>query len=180
MDVRKIVVQVEETREERGVPVDGEAKKVVAAAVVRNPLAGTFTEDLSELEALGGDVAALLAERALAALGRDAAVTAYGKGAIVGLDGELEHAAAILHPRFGAPVRAAIGGGAAIIPSTKKVAGAGSALTMPVTNKDDIWSFDEMDAAEIVVHDAPRADEVLVCVVLATGGRPHARTRKPA
>jgi hypothetical protein len=128
---------------------------------------------------MGAEVAALLTERALAALPGDAAVTAYGKGAIVGLDGELEHAAAILHPRFGAPVRAAIGGGASIIPSTKKIAAAGAAITMPVTNRDDIWSFDEMDAAEVAIPDAPRADEIVVCVVLAAGGRPLARTRRP-
>lgn len=179
MQVRKIVVQVEETLADVGGAIEPATRKVVAAAVVRNPLAGGFAEDLAELEALGAEVAALLADRAVAALGEGAQVTAYGKGAIVGLGGELEHAAAILHPRFGAPVRAAVGGGAAIIPSTKKVAAAGSAITMPLTNKDDIWSFDEMDAAEIAVGDAPRADEVVVCVVLATGGRPAARTRKP-
>lgn len=180
MEVRKVVVQVEETLAEAGRPARGRSAKVVAAAVVRNPLAGGYVADLDELEALGAEVAELLASRAVAALGADVAVTAYGKGAIVGLDGELEHAAAILHPRFGAPVRAAVGGGAAIIPSTKKVAGAGAPITMPVVNKDDIWSFDEMDAAEIAIADAPRPDEVVVCLVLATGGRPHARTRKPA
>ena len=180
MRVRKIVVEVEETLADVGGAVAPPTRKVVAAAVVHNPLAGGFTADLAELEALGAEVAELLAERAVAALGAGAQVTAYGKGAIVGLDGELEHAAAILHPRFGAPVRAAIGGGAAIIPSTKKVAGAGSAITMPLTNKDDIWSFDEMDAAETAIGDAPRPDEVVVCVVLAAGGRPSARTRKPA
>jgi hypothetical protein len=180
VDVRKVVVQVEDTLSAAGRAARSPSVKVVAAAVVRNPIAGGYVDDLAELEALGADVAELLAERAVAALDPGVAVTAYGKGAIVGLDGELEHAAAILHPRFGAPVRAAIGGGAAIIPSTKKVAAAGAALTMPVTNKDDIWSFDEMDAAEIVIHDAPRPDEILVCLVLAAGGRPLARTKKPS
>jgi len=161
LEIRKVVVHFEETRSAAGREV------------------GSYVENLGELEALGAEVAAFLAGRAVAALGTDTTVTAYGKGAIVGLDGELEHAAAILHPRFGAPVRAAIGGGAALIPSTKKVAGAGASLTMPITNKDDIWSFDEMDAAEITIPDAPRPDEVVVCVVLASGGRPHARTRKP-
>jgi len=178
--VRKLVVQVEETLAEAGRPSRPPSVKVVAAAVVRNPLAGGYVEDLEPLEALGAEVAALLAGRAVAALGRELDVTAYGKGAIVGLDGELEHAAAILHPRFGAPVRAAVGGGAAIIPSTKKVAAAGASLTMPLTNKDDIWSFDEMDAAELAIADAPRPDEVVVCLALAAGGRPHARTRKPS
>ncbi len=179
MEIRKVVVQLEEIREDGGRRVSPPTRKAVAAAVVRNPAAGRYVEDLAELEELGADVAALLAERALGALGPGAAVTAYGKGAVVGLDGELEHAAAILHPRFGAPVRAAVGGGAAIIPSTKKLGSAGAALTMPLTNRDDIWSFDEMDAAEIAIGDAPRPDEVVVCLALATGGRPHARTRKP-
>lgn len=180
MEIRKLVVQVEETRAEAGRPARQPSVKVVAAAVVRNPLAGGYFEDLEQLEALGAEVGAALAERAVAALGSDVGVTAYGKGAIVGLDGELEHAAAILHPRFGAPVRAAVGGGAAIIPSTKKVAAAGASLTLPVVNKDDIWAFDEMDAAEIAIPDAPRPDEVVVCLVLAAGGRPHARTKKPS
>lgn len=179
MELRKVVVSVEETLVEGGSPVEPSTRKAVAAAVVRNPLAGRHVGELVELEELGAEIAELLAGKAMAALGPGAAVTAYGKGAIVGLDGELEHAAAILHPRFGAPVRAAVGGGAAIIPSTKKVAGAGASLTMPLTNKDDVWSFDEMDAAEVAIADAPRPDEVVVCVVLACGGRPHARVRKP-
>jgi hypothetical protein len=154
--------------------------KVVAAAVVENPHAGVYVEDLSVLEAIGAEVATLLVEKALAALGdRAGDVSSYGKAAIVGLDGELEHAAAVLHPRFGAPVREAIGGGQAIIPSTKKVDAAGASITMPLTNKDDIWSFDEMDAAEITVPGAPRPDEILVCLALGVGGRPYARTRKP-
>jgi hypothetical protein len=171
-------VKVEETYSAAGRTVEPPTRTVVAAAVVHNAVAGRYVDDLEELEALGAEVAALLAGRAVAGLGADAAVTAYGKGAIVGLDGELEHAAAILHPRFGAPVRAAVGGGAAIIPSTKRVGGAGSSLTMPLTNKDDIWSFDEMDAAEVAIGDAPGPDEIVVCLALAAGGRPHARTRK--
>jgi hypothetical protein len=179
MEIRKVVVIVEETQIDAGRVLGRPTCKVVAAAVVANPLAGRYVEDLAELESLGADVAAVLAERAVAALPAGTKVTAYGKGAIVGLDGELEHAAAILHPRFGAPVRAAIGGGASIIPSTKKVAPPGATLTMPILNTDDIWSFDEMDAAEISIPDAPRPDEVVVCLVLASGGRPLARTRKP-
>ena len=177
MNVRKLIVQRDET------PRDGASPtvKVVAAAVVVNPHAGAYVENLAALEEIGAEVAALLVEEALRALGdRAGEVSSYGKAAIVGLDGELEHAAAVLHPRFGAPVRAAIGGGAAIIPSTKKVDAAGAAITMPLTNKDDIWSFDEMDAAEIAVPGAPRPDEILVCLALGVGGRPHARTKKPA
>lgn len=182
MELRKVVVQVEETFAAVGRTVPDSTVKVVAAAVVRNPLAGRYHEDLGELEAIGQEVAALLAARAVKALETlDGVrrVSAYGKGAIVGLDGEPEHAAAVLHPRFGAPVRAAVGGGTAIIPSTKKVAAAGASITLPITNKDDIWSFDEMDAAELVIPDAPRPDEIVVAVALASGGRIHARTKKP-
>ena len=179
MEIRKIVVQVTETHRALSREVDPPSMTAIAAAVIHNPCAGIYVEDLADLEATGAEVAGLLVERALAALPSDAVVNAYGKGAIVGLDGELEHAAAILHPRFGAPVRGAVGGGASLIPSTKKIAPAGAPITMPVVNKDDIWSFDEMDAAEIAIPDAPRADEIVVCVVLAAGGRPLARTRRP-
>jgi hypothetical protein len=180
MLIRKIVAQREETRRDGGKALERPVVKVVVAAVVENPLAGTHVDDLAVLEQLGGSLAAVLAAEALRVLGDDAAdVAAYGKAAIVGTAGELEHAAAILHPRFGTPVRSAIGGGAAIIPSTKKVAGPGASITMPITNKDDIWSFDEMDAAEISIPDAPRADEIVVCLALAVGGRPLARTKKP-
>jgi hypothetical protein len=180
LDVRKIVVQVEETQREAGKTVDPPARKAVAAAAIANPFAGRYVEDLTPLYELGAEVAALLAERAVAALGVEPdAVDAYGKGAVVGTDGELEHAAAILHPRFGAPVRAAVGHGDDIIPSTKKVGPPGSTIVMPLTNKNDIWSFDHMDAAELTVPDAPRADEILVCLVLGVGGRPLHRVERP-
>jgi Amino acid synthesis len=180
-EIRKVVIQVEETRREAGRVVDPSARKVLAAAVVTNPFAGSYVEDLAPLYELGAEVSGLLADRAVLALGVEPGqVTAYGKGAIVGTDGELEHAAAILHPLFGAPVRRAVDHGDDIIPSTKKVAGPGAAITMPITNKDDIWSFDEMDAAELTIPDAPLPNEVVVCVVLAVGGRPLHRVRKPA
>lgn len=178
--IRKLVVQVEETLRESGRAVEPPARKVVAAAAIANPCAGRYEPDLEPLYGLGAEVADVLARRAVAALGVEPeAVEAYGKAAIVGTNGELEHAAAILHPRFGAPVRAAVGHGDAIIPSTKKVAGAGAAITMPLTQKDDIWSFDHMDAAEIAIPDAPRPDEIVVCVALAVGGRPLKRVRRP-
>ena len=184
MDIRTVLVSLAEVHREGGIAVDPPTRKVVAAAAVRNPLAGhPVAADLSELEALGADVAGYLVGRAVEVLqsaGVDAAdVRGYGKGAIVGTDGELEHTAAVLHPRFGAPVRAAIGGGADIIPGTKKVAGPGASITMPIGNKDDRWVFDDMDAAEICLPDAPRADEMVIALVLSTGGRPHARVKKP-
>jgi hypothetical protein len=182
--VRVIVTTVQQTVLEAGVPVDPPTTVATAALAVRNPLAGRGRlDDLTELEVLGREAAALLVERAMAALaavGLSAAdVRGYGKGAIVGIDGDREHTAAVLHPRFGAPVRAAIGGGADIIPGTKKVAGPGATLTMPLGNKDDRWVFDDMDAVDIVIPDAPRPDEIVIALALSVGGRPNARVRKP-
>lgn len=182
-DIRLLNVTTHETLTESGKAVGKPTVKVVATAVVRNPLAGKPLErDLSVLELMSAEITELLAARALAALAAlglsPADVTGYGKGAIVGTDGELEHTAAVLHPRFGKPVREAIGGGADIIPGTKKVGAPGSSITMPIGNKDDRWVFDDMDSAEVSIGDAPRADEMLISVVLAVGGRPHARVTK--
>lgn len=181
--IRKSVVTVDEIIEESGKAVTKRIVKVVAAAVVNNPLAGKpLVADLTELELMSAEITQYLSEKAMAALSsiglKPSDVTGYGKGAIVGTDGELEHTAAVLHPRFGAPVRAAIGGGAEIIPGTKKVGAPGSSITMPIGNKDDRWVFDDMDSAEITISDAPRADEMLIAVVFAVGGRPHARVTK--
>ena len=177
--IRKIVVTLESTMISAGMPVSPPTLKAVAAAVIANPFAGKFVQDLSPLYAVGAEVSGLLTERALAVLGVNASdVTSYGKGAIVGVDGDLEHTAALLHPSFGGPVRAALGGGKAIIPGTKKVGGPGSLITMPMTNKDDIWVFDDMDSVEISVPDAPRADEILIAVCLGVGGRPLHRIGK--
>lgn len=179
LKVRKVVVQVEEIHEEMGRAVSPPSRKAVSAVVIKNPYAGKYVEDLSPLYDLGAEVGGLLARYAVKALGAAPdEVVAYGKGAIVGLDGEIEHAAAILHPKFGAPVRKAVVKGDAIIPGTKKMGAPGSLIVMPVTNKNDIWVFDDMDGAEISIADAPRPDEMLVALVLAVGGRPLHRISK--
>jgi len=179
--IRKFVVTAEELKSEAGREVTHVVRKAVASAVITNPFAGSPGADLTELESMGAEISGQLAERALAALGVAAGeVTAYGKGAIVGTDGEIEHAAALLHPRFGAPVRKVVVKGDDIIPSTKKIGGPGAHITIPITNKDDIWSFDEMDAIDVWIPDAPMPHEILVSVALAVGGRPFARTRKPS
>jgi hypothetical protein len=182
---RLIVATVQQTMLEAGAEVDPPTTIATAAIAVRNPLAGRGrVDDLTELEALGRDAATLLVERALAVLASVGLsppdVRGYGKGAIVGIDGDREHTAAVLHPRFGAPVRAAIGGGTDIIPGTKKVAGPGASITMPIGNKDDRWVFDDMDAVDIAIADAPRPDEMVIALALSAGGRPNARVRKPS
>ena len=183
--VRMIVATVAQTLREAGAEVDPPTTVATAAIAVRNPLAAKGrVDDLSELEMLGRDAAGLLVERALAVLASvglsPADVRGYGKGAIVGIDGDREHTAAVLHPRFGAPVRAAIGGGADIIPGTKKVAGPGAVITMPIGNTNDRWVFDDMDAVDMSIPDAPRPDEIVIALALSAGGRPNARVRKPA
>ncbi|MFZ9706956.1 MAG: amino acid synthesis family protein [Ilumatobacteraceae bacterium] len=181
MQVRKFVVTCEDVLAELGRPTGRTVRRAVCSAVIANPLAGKPGANLAELESMGAEISGELAARALAALGVDAsAVTAYGKGAIVGTHGEIEHAAALIHPRFGAPVRKVVIKGDDIIPSTKKIGGPGAHITLPITNKDDIWSFDEMDAIDVWIADAPMPDEIVVSVALAVGGRPFARTKKPS
>lgn len=181
MNIRKFVTSSEEILAESGRSTGRTVRKAVCSAVIANPLAGRPGADLGELEAMGAEIAGQLAQRALAALGvAPGEVTAYGKGCIVGTNGEIEQAAALIHPRFGAPIRKVVVKGDDIIPSTKKVAGPGAQITVPITNKDDIWSFDEMDAIDVSIPDAPQPDEMVVCVVVAVGGRPFARTGKRA
>lgn len=185
MRIRSTVTTVQRTLEEAGAPVEPPTTVVVSAVVIANPLAGRGrVEDLAPLEDLGREAAEFLVGQALAALSAHGLgpgdVRGYGKGAIVGTDGDREHTAAILHPRFGAPVRAAIGGGADIIPGTKKVAGPGAQITMPIGNKDDRWVFDDMDAVDLAIPDAPHSDEIVIALVLSAGGRPNARVKKPS
>lgn len=176
--VRKTLVQIEETLTEMGRPVDGAKLKLAVGVVMTNPAAGRYLDDLAPLVDLGAELGALLVGKAAAALGdRIADVSGYGKGAIVGSRGELEHAAALIHPKFGAPVRARLGRGPAIIPSTKKLGGCGASITVPITHCDDIWQFDQMDAIEFVAADGPRDDEIVVVLALSIGGRPLHRIR---
>lgn len=183
--IRVVVTAVHETRLEAGAPVEPPTVVATAALAVRNPLAGRGrVADLGELEALGREAAGVLVGRALAVLAAvgigPGDVRGYGKAAIAGLDGDREHTAAVLHPRFGAPVREAIGGGAEIIPGTKLVAGPGTPITLPIGNRDDRWVFDDMDAVDVSIADAPRPDELVIALALSAGGRPNARVRKPA
>jgi hypothetical protein len=174
--IRKIVTVVEETRVEGGRKVEPPTRRAAAIAVVRNPFAGTYAEDLSELMEVGEELGGLLAERAVAALGVSGAqVESYGKAAAVGEDGELEHAAAILHPKLGAPFRRVLGKGAALIPSSKKRGGPGVALDIPLGHKDAAFVRSHFDGMEVRVGDAPRSDEIVVAVAVTDSGRPHPR-----
>ena len=171
--IRKIVLMLEETQEEAGHPVDPPTRKAAAIAIVRNPYAGRDQADLEILVDLGERLGHILGLRATALLG--APVQSYGKAAIVGEDGELEHAAAILHPKLGAPLRRLVGGGAALIPSAKKRGGLGAAIDVPLGHKDAAYVRSHYDAMELRVHDAPRRDEIMVAIVVTDSGRPRPR-----
>ena len=174
--IRKIVVVVDETLTEMGQPVEPPIRRAAAVAVIANPYAGRYVEDLSPLIAMGEELGELLAQRAVAALGISGdAVESYGKAALVGEDGELEHAAALLHPKMGGPVRQALGGGAALIPSSKKRGGPGAVLDIPLGHKDAAFVRSHFDGMEVRINDAPRAGEIAVAVALTTGGRPLPR-----
>lgn len=174
MDIRRTILMIEETQEEGGRALDKPLKRVVAAAVVRNPFAGTYAEDLTPLIELGEVLGKLLGERAVVALGPDAPES-FGKAAIVGMAGEREHAAALLHPKLGAPLREAVHGGKAIIPSAKKKGGPGTSIDIPLHFKDAMFVRSHFDAVELRIPDAPDADEIVVAIAVTNGGRPHAR-----
>lgn len=173
MQIRKITVSAETVLAEAGEPVAQPITRVAAAASVANPYAGRFASDLSELYDRGAE----LGERLMAAALRhlDRPVVSYGKAAVVGVHGDIEHGHAMLHPKLGKAMRGPIGGGEALIPSAAKVAHAGATIDVPLGHKDDAWSFDHFDAMTISVADGPRPDELLLIVALADGGRPNAR-----
>ncbi len=174
--IRKLVVEVEETRIEGGRAVEPPTRKALAMAVIANPCARRYVENLDELVAIGEELGGLLGKRCVEALGiAPGAAQSYGKAAIVGEAGELEHAAAILHPKLGAPLRKAVEKGAALVPSAKKRGGLGAAIDVPLGHKDAAFVRSHFDAMEARVPDAPRPDEIVVAVVVTDSGRPHPR-----
>lgn len=175
-NIRKLLVQVDETRVEMGQTIDPPTRRAVAIAVIDNPCAGRFEPNLDELMSIGAELGGLLGERCVAALGiAPSQAESYGKAAIVGEAGELEHAAAILHPKLGAPLRQAVEKGAALVPSSKKRGGMGTAIDVPLGHKDAAFVRSHFDAIEARVGDAPRANEIVVAVAVTDSGRPLPR-----
>lgn len=174
--IRKLVTVTDEIHREMGRAVDPPTRRAAAIAVIANPFAGRYVEDLSDLMEIGAELGGLLGARAVTALGvAPGEVESYGKAALVGVDGELEHAAAILHPRLGAPLRAAVEKGAALVPSSKKRGGPGQTLDIPLGHKNAAYVRSHFDGMEVWVNDAPRADEILVAVAVTDSGRPLPR-----
>jgi hypothetical protein len=174
MEIRKLVTIVEDIFADGAKKAGRPVRKVAAIAVIKNPYAGVYQDNLDELIGNGEELGKLLGERAAAALeGRTP--ESYGKAAIVGEKGELEHAAALLHPKLGAPLRDAVTGGKAIIPSVKKLGKMGDELDIPLHFKDAAFVRSHFDGMTVSVNDAPKTDEILIAVAVTDGGRPHAR-----
>ncbi|MFG1296102.1 MULTISPECIES: amino acid synthesis family protein [Xanthobacter] len=174
--IRKIVTIVEETHKEMGRPVSPPTRRAAALAVIENPFAGRYEEDLTDLIAIGEELGDILTRKAVAALGIEGdKAQSYGKAALVGENGELEHAAALLHPKMGTPVRKVLGKGAALIPSSKRRGGLGAELDIPLGHKDAAYVRSHFDGMQVSINDAPRANEIVVAVAVTDSGRPLPR-----
>ena len=147
--------------------------RVAMAAIFKNPLAGRFETDLSVLFDIGAELGEILAKQAVAQL--LGAPVSYGKAAIVGSNGDMEHGGAIVHPKLGAPMRAAASGGDAVIPSNVKIGCVGSSIDLPLGHKDNVWSFDHFDTMTLCVPDGPKPDEIIIFLAYSDHGRPIPR-----
>ncbi len=174
--IRKLVTILEEVHSEAGRPISPPTRRAAAVAVIENPFAGQYVEDLEVLMAIGAELGGLLGKRCIEALGiKGSEAQSYGKAALVGENGELEHAAAILHPKLGAPLREVVVKGAALVPSSKKRGGMGTPLDIPLGHKDAAFVRSHFDGMEVRINDAPRANEIMVAVAVTDSGRPLAR-----
>ncbi len=176
VQVRKLVTGVEEIFHDGGAIATVPRKRGWCLAVIHNPFAGRYVEDIQpfmdDLKPLGMD----MARRLIAAFGVPAdSVDGYGKGAIVGGAGELEHAA-LWHAPGGYSMREHLPDSLAIVPSTKKVGGPGTRLDVPVTHKTASYIRSHFDAVEVGIDDAPRANELLLALVMTVGPRIHSRS----
>ncbi len=175
-NIRKIAVFLDETHTEMGQTIAPPTRRAAAVAIIENPFAGRFEADLTPLMDIGAELGDLLGRRCVEALGiTPAEAESYGKAAMVGENGELEHAAAILHPKLGAPLRAAVEKGAALVPSSKKMGGPGQPLDVPLGHKDAAYVRSHFDGFEVRLNDAPRSGEIMVAVAVTDSGRPLPR-----
>ena len=174
--IRKTQVIVETTYSDIGRAAPKPVRKAAAIAVIENPYAGRFSEKLDELIEIGEELGGTLGKMCVEALGiQPSDAQSYGKAAIVGENGEWEHAAAVLHPKLGAPLRKAVEKGAALVPSVKKLGGPGARIDIPLGHKDAAFVRSHFDGMEVGLPDAPRANEIVVCVAVTDSGRPFAR-----
>ena len=174
--IRKMVTVVDEIHYEMGQQINPPTRRAAAIAVIENPFADKYVEDLEMLMQIGEELGAILGKRCIKALGiKPSAAQSYGKAALIGENGELEHGAAILHPRMGTPLRKEVEKGAALVPSSKKRGSMGDPLDVPLGHKDAAYVRSHFDGMEVRVNDAPRANEILVAIAVTDSGRPLPR-----
>jgi hypothetical protein len=147
--------------------------RIAAAAIVHNPCAGEFVEDLGELFAIGGTLGEQLMTEIVSQL--PGPPISYGKAALIGVAGDMEHGGAMIHPKLGKPMRAAVNGGKSLIPSNAKLGSAGSTIDVPLGHKDEAWSFDHFDTMAVCVPDAPLPNEIVLIMAVADSGRVNPR-----
>ena len=174
--IRKLVTTVDEVHSEMGKIISPPTRRAAAIAVIQNPFAEFYQENLEDLMSIGEQLGSLLGKRCIEALGiKPSEAESYGKAALIGENGELEHGAALLHPRMGAPLRREVGKGAALVPSSKKRGSMGDTLDIPLGHKDAAYIRSHFDSMEVRVNDAPRANEILVAIAITDSGRPLPR-----
>ena len=174
--IRKLVTTVDEIHSEMGKTISPPTRRAAAIAVIQNPFAEFYQENLKDLMSIGEQLGSLLGKRCIEALGiKPSEAESYGKAALIGENGELEHGAALLHPRMGAPLRREVGKGAALVPSSKKRGSMGDTLDIPLGHKDAAYIRTHFDSMEVRVNDAPRANEILVAIAITDSGRPLPR-----
>ena len=175
-NIRKLVTIVDEIHSEMGKTINPPTRRAAAIAVIENPFAGFYQEDLDDLMSIGEELGSLLGKRCIEALGiKPSEAESYGKAALIGENGELEHGAALLHPRMGAPLRSEVEKGAALVPSSKKRGPMGDALDIPLGHKNAAYVRSHFDGMEVRVSDAPKANEILVAIAVTDSGRPLPR-----
>ncbi len=173
--LRHITIISQDVLSEGGRALAGPCRRVAACGVLANPHAGRpTTDDFSELVELSVKTGEVLTERALAALA-PLAPRGYGKAALVGTAGELEHGASMIHVRLGLAMRQGAGGGPALIPGNAKLGAAGSPIDVIFGGLEDAWDYDAMDSMTVAIPDAPRPDEIVLIVAFLGGTRPNAR-----
>ncbi len=174
--IRKLVTTVDEIHSEMGKTISPPTRRAAAIAVIQNPFAEFYQENLEDLMSIGEQLGSLLGKRCIEALGiKPSEAESYGKAALIGENGELEHGAALLHPRMGASLRRQVGKGAALVPSSKKRGSMGDTLDIPLGHKDAAYIRSHFDSMEVRVNDAPRANEILVAIAITDSGRPLPR-----
>jgi len=174
IDVRKLVLAVEDVWHDGGPRNAAPLRRGSVAAILHNPYAGEYVADIQPMMEALKPLGREMAQRLIAALGGPQAIEGYGKGALIGLDGELEHGA-LWHVPGGYGMRDLLEGSHAIVPSTTKIGAAGTTIDIPIHHRVAAYVRSHFDSLEVRVADGPRADEMLLALAMTTGPRPHAR-----